>query len=357
MPKVAQSKPLVAPPPTGAIVETSGNWTITAAPDSPPPPPEPPRPTSELSYYAELAGVSNEEAARRIKEQEAFRPEFDRLTARLRREERGNFLSAELVHRPDWAFLLYFRRDPETTLARYTRNPRVQARQGGAYTQSELQAVTRPWVDRLSAERLFTGLGLNTAQGRIDVDMVVSEEKFRVIAAKRGWEPVPPTVFLRFPLAPVASAITEDAATGLRLFPQNDRLLGAVNMAALHGRIVLRDGCFFVDDSLPDGRPMLAYFPREVGLYRDAQGYLALRSRIVQATGRHLGRIGERFTWAGPIAASEDLPMVRELRARCGTAPLVRLSIPESQSILHARYPHLRHPVPLPQPPRPGLKQ
>jgi hypothetical protein len=65
---------------------------------------------------------------------------------------------------------------------------------------------------------------------------------------------------------------------------------------------------------------------------------------------RHLGRIGEVFSWAGPIAIREDAPMVRELRAKCGNAPLMHLSVAESQSLFHARYPR-REAVPPPPPP------
>jgi hypothetical protein len=358
LPTASVGKPTMpaVPPPAGAVREASGYWTIVAAPPSPPPPAEPPRPPSARTLYAEIAGVSNEEAERRRRAQEALRPEMVRLVETLRRREKGNFLEAELVHRPDWAFLLYFRREPERTLARYTRHPRFRAVRGGIYTQEELQALTRPWVERLQSERLVTGYGINLRLGRLDVDMVVSEAEFLRISAARGWGSLPATLHMTFAAEPVGPAVEEGAGEGVRLFPQDDRNLGIIHMAAFSGRIVLRDGCFRVEQGLPGGDAMLAYFPREVGLYRDAQGYLALRSRTGPQAGRHLGRIGERFTWAGPIAASEELPMVGELRRRCGNAPLMRFSVAEAESLLHARYPHLRTPVPPPPPPGPPAR-
>ena len=351
VPLMAQTEPAPstasAQPVAGAVTEPSGFWTVRSAPSSPVPPPQPrqPRPAGEAGFYAELAGVSNEEAQRRLAAQQALQGEMVRLMETLRAREAGNFLDAELVHRPDWQFLFYFRRAPEETLAKYTSHPRFAARQGGPYTESELRDVTQPWVDRLAAERLFTGYGLNTRLGRLDMHMVVSEAEFRRIAAARGWEPVPPTIRMEFTAAPAGPAVEASVAPGIRLFPQNDRDLGIIPMAGFYGRIELRDGCFYVGERL-------AYFPREVGLYRDPQGYLSLRNRAAGAPARHLGRIGEEFSWAGPLEPSENLPMVPELRQRCGAAPLVRLSIPEAVSLFHARYPHLRNPV-LPPPPPP----
>ena len=96
-----------------------------------------------------------------------------------------------------------------------------------------------------------------------------------------------------------------------------------------------------------------AYFPREVGLNVDPQGFLALRIRAREP--RHLGRIGETFSWAGPIGIGENAPMVKKLRDRCGTAPLMHLSIPESEPLMDARYRHLREPI-NPPPPPPGKR-
>lgn len=100
------------------------------------------------------------------------------------------------------------------------------------------------------------------------------------------------------------------------------------------GRIVIRDGCFFVIGH--DRSEKLAYFAREVGLGVDSQGYLALHRRTAERP--HLGRIGEMFTWSGPIAIDETAPMVTELRDQCGNAPLMHVGIPESRAIVNARY-------------------
>jgi hypothetical protein len=339
-----------APATSGVRVESSGFWTIEHAPPSPArPDARPAQGQNERTVYAELAGVSNVEAAKRLREQEALRPTAERLVRQLRTRERGNFTDVEIVHRPDWAYQLYFKRQPAKTLARYTSNPRFKAR-WSRYTSAELQKLAQPWLDRFNKERLTTGYGMSARRGTADIDMIVGEEEYGAIAARNGWERPPEFLNLKFDQAPEGVAVDASVANAIRVFPQANRNLGIINQAGFRGRIFLRDGCFMVDQPGAASGPSLAYFPREVGLYIDPQGYLALRTRAREPL--HFGRIGETFSWAGPIGVDEDSPMVPELRARCGKAPLMHLSIPESQSLFLARYPHLRDPmVPPPSPP------
>jgi hypothetical protein len=324
--------------------------TIEQAPASTPEPASP-RPVQSKTIYAEIAGVSNEEAQKRVEQQQAIRPEFERVARQLRLGEKGNYTDAELIHRPDWAYLFYFKRQPEQTLRKYSRNPRFKARPA-PYTEAELRELSKAWIARLSSERLFTGYGINTRHGQLDVDMVVSEEEFAAIAARNGWGATPDYLRFRFGKAPTGPAVDPSVASGIRIFPQSDRDLGLHHQAGFSGRIVLRDGCFKVITF--DGKEHLAYFPREAGLYRDPQGHLALRTRTDPA--RHLGRIGEEFSWAGPIAVAEDAPMVRELRAQCGTAPMMHVAIPESSAMFNARYGLPRNPPPPPPVPQQGRR-
>ncbi len=324
---------LTAAAPPNAEAGKSGSWTIRSAPASPARPSERPRGGNEQTFYAELAGVTNAEAATRLRAQERTRPEFERLLRRLRTSERGNFTDVELIHRPDWTYLIYFKHKPAATLAKYTKNPRFKAR-SARYTQAELERMSKPWIARLNAERLVTGYGMNARQGTADIDMVVSRGEYDAIARKRGWPALPDYINLKFGDAPDGGAVTDLARAGIRIFPQSDRNLGIINQAALGGRIVLRDGCFRVLGY--DGKEQLAYFAREVALGVDAGGYLSLQRRTPDRP--HLGRIGEMFTWAGPIAIDAKAPMVAELRRQCGNAPLMHVGVPESSAMFNARY-------------------
>ena len=134
--------------PTGAKIEASGFATIASVPASPFPdrlPPPDNRPKDERGYYAQLVGISDAEAANRLREQQASRPAFEKLLATLRRREAGNFTDARLIHKPDWAYVFYFKRDPQRTLAKYIKRPHFKAALA-RYSTAELQAIARPWV-------------------------------------------------------------------------------------------------------------------------------------------------------------------------------------------------------------------
>jgi hypothetical protein len=320
--------------PTGAKIEASSFATVEQVPSSPFPeqlPPPENRPTSEDGFYASMAGISEAEAKKRRAEQEAARPEFERLLSVLRKQEAGNFTAPRVVHEPDWAFVFYFKRDPDRTLAKYTSNPHFRAGQA-RYSREELQAIAKPWVERFGAHRLLGGHGSDDTFGEVRMDLVVSQAEFRDIAAREGWK-LPDAIKLEFSEGVAGSAVAPEVERLIRVFPQSDRALGATNMALLSGRITLRDGCFYVEGANQPSQ--LAYFAREVGLAPDEQGYLSLRTRGSKP--RHLGRVGEPFSWAGPIGIGEDAPMVAELRKRCGNAPLMHVRVPDSSRLFEVR--------------------
>ena len=341
-PEIAERKQTAAPPlpapapvPTGATLEPSGLATILRAP-SPAYPDQPPpaenRPTSEAGWYASSFGISIEEAETRRREQAATRPEMTRVLAQVRAREPGNFTAVRLVHEPDWAYVFYFKRDPQATLARYSRHPRLQAAQA-RYTQAELDAMARPWIERFAAQRLLGGHGSDPTYGEIRVDLVVSRAEFEAIAARDRWA-IPDAIKLAFAEPIEGPAVPATLARFVRLFPHGDRALGATHQAAIHGRILLRDGCLFVSRNAEPER--LAYFPRELGLALDEAGYLSLATRTA---GRQIrGRIGEEFVWAGPLGpVPEDAAGVRDLRRLCGSAPIEAVGMAESRHLFRVR--------------------
>ena len=320
--------------PAGAKIEPSGFASVAQVPTTPPPDKPPPsenRPKDERGFYAQMAGISDAEAAKRIAEQQKSRPLFEKLLATLRRREAGNFTDARLVHKPDWAYVLYFKRDPERTLAKYIRQSHFKAGQA-RYSTRELQEIAKPWVERFGQHRLLGGHGTDATYGEVRMDLVVSEAEFKTIAKREGWA-IPDAIKLEFSDGVSGAAVPPQFASMIRVFAQGDRALGATNQALLGGRIVLRDGCFYVRGPAKPDR--LAYFSREVALGLDEQNYLSLRTRSQKP--RHLGRVGEQFSWGGPIGISEDAPMVAQLRAGCGNAPLEHVGIPESSTLFHVR--------------------
>ncbi len=321
--------------PTGAKIEPSGFATIETASPAPvtPNPPATDRPKDERSYYARLANVSETEAAKRLAEQEKSRPQFERLLRTLRAREAGNFTDARMIHTPDWAYVFYFKRDPERTLARHTRYPHFKAGQA-RFSTAELDAIAKPWVTRFNAERLLTGFGTDATYGEVRMDLVVSEAEYKAIAARQGWGPLPEPIKLEFAKGAAGTPVAREVAPLVRIFPHSDRALGITNQALLGGRIVLRDGCLWVTGPAKPDR--LAYFPREFGLGVDGENYLAIVAR--DGSGKIVGRIGEEFNWGGPIGLAPDAPMVAELRAACGNAPIEHVGMLSSAAAFRSRY-------------------
>jgi hypothetical protein len=320
--------------PTGARVEPSGFASIATAPMTPARRPEPNRgPKDEPGFYAQLAGVSQAEATKRIDAQNAMRPEFERLLATLRAREPGNFTDARMFHKPDWGYEIYFKRDAASTLAKYTRNPRYKPATA-PYSQAELEAIAKPWTDRFTAQRLTSGWGTDDTYGTIDVMMDVTEAEYAEVAAREGWGSVPAPIKLSFAKPLPSPSVDPRVAPLVRVFAQNDRSTGIQLEALGGGRIYMRDGCLFTQTA-GDKTEKLAYFHRETGIGLDGQGYLALVDR---ATGKAKGRLGEMFSWGGPNEVSEASPMVKRLRAQCGNAPLFNVGNPESRNVFRTRY-------------------
>jgi hypothetical protein len=314
--------------PTGATIEPSGFATVERAPAVAYPDEPPPAETwpGETAWYARSHGLSVAEAQRRQREQQALRPEFERLIELLRVREPSNFTAPRVVHKPDWAYVLYVKRNPQRTLAKYTSHPRIKA--GLArYTEEELRTLAKPWVDRFIVHKLAGGWGSDATYGRAEIMMNVTEEEYRAIAARQGWGPVPDAVVLRFSGPLYHPRVEERATPFVRIFAQNSRSTTIQLEAGFSGRITLRDGCLYSGNAL-------AYFHRETGIGIDEQGYLAFTDRH---TGKSKGRIGEWFSWAGPNSISEDMPMVRELRQRCGKAPIENVGNPESAAQFRVR--------------------
>lgn len=181
---------------------------------------------------------------------------------------------------------------------------------------ARLQKVAKPWVERFTGDRLLGGYG--TGRGRVHMDMLVTKAEYLAIAARHGWGKLPPTFDLAFAGGVTGDPVPANVRPLVRIFAHDDRALGMTNQALLGGRIMLRDGCLYVTGG---GKPdRLAFFPREFGLTLDPKGQLAIRSRL--SGGKIIGRVGEEFSWGGPIGIHEKAPMVRELRAKCGNAPI-----------------------------------
>lgn len=216
----------------------------------------------------------------------------------------------------------------------------------------ELKILTSPpadakeigiiWLARLKDRDALLGYGLagKGPDGAVElIDTGLTEPEFKAWAAEHKWA-VPRHIRWTFvpelSLPPVRAAVKRD----IRIWPASTARTGAQHQALFHGRIELRDGCFFVGEF---GKPAdrLAWFHAEVGLDRDDAGYLILRDRVA---GQTLARIGEELSWGGPASALIDEKSKNALRTACGPADVYIVGTPQSTERFLAQYPHLKQP-------------
>lgn len=323
--------------PTGAKIERSGYATILRAPS----PdyrklvrPVPRGPQSAAELYAQEQGIPLAAAEKQVAEQDAMFSEYNRLAALLQQQESDNYLGAELVHGPNWHYRLFFRRDPEATLHRYTSNPRFRAARGGPYTAEELKRIVDPWAKRLSKAGLATHWAVDATGGTAEFYVGVTEAEYRRIAQREGWGDPPTAIRMQFAKSIAGAPVDPRVSRFIRSFASDTRATGIQLEAGFSGKIVLRDGCLRVEDAKGQLGP-LAYFHRETGLGIDPQGYLGL---IDRRSGEFKGRIGEMFVWAGPNAFRENMPGLAELKARCGDGPVRHVGNPESKARMDVKY-------------------
>lgn len=322
------------PVPPGAKIEPSGFLSIAkVAPTPAKAVKRPVQPGGEAGWYARERNISEQEAQRRIAEQQALLPVFERLQARLRAKEPDNYTDARMIHDPDWAYVLYFKHNPAETLAKYSVNRRFKAAQA-PYSTAELQAMMKPWIERFTAAGILRGVGTDATYGTAEMMLAVSRSEFAELMKRHGWGQVPEPIKLSLAGELVAPATDPRVERYFRAFA-NEPYATVMQLEALGtGRIFMKDGCLFVAGFKEAGRS-LAYFHRETGVGLDQDGYLAL---IDRRTGKATGRIGERFAWGAPNAIPKDDPGVARLKARCGNLPVESVGNPESEAVFNARY-------------------
>ncbi len=322
------------PVPKGARVSASGFATIRVAPPSPTADVRSQRPTynGPIEFYAQEEGLTIAEARKRMSEQMAFQPVFERLEERLRRLEPDNYVSARINHKPDWHYVLFFKRDPEATLRRYSVNPRFKVARA-AYTEAELKALAAPWLERFAKAGIADVYGTDPIAGTASMTIPITLAAYREIAARNGWGEVPAAIKLHFAQDHQVPRVDPRVAPWLRGFASASRATTLQMERGEGGRVVLDNGCLRFEGKGKVKGPLVV-FRRETGIGLDAQGYLAI---IDRGSGKPKGRIGELWVWAGPNP-DKEFDGLEELKAACGDGPVVNVGNPQSEARFEARY-------------------
>lgn len=246
------------------------------------------------------------------------------LLRRIKREQMGNFGGIEWRWREgaqnsglgELTGIVYFLRNPERTLVAYTSSPLFRAAQAD-FARSDQDAVTRRWAETIGRD-VASERFANMQVPALDVALPRAEFEQRVQA--EGWR-IPANLRVRLnPRAePDLPAVAGDIKPLIRAFPQERRLGGPVPDIATYDAVVLRDGCFFIDAS-GENDPLVE-FPLSIGVYRDAEGYLAFRSRYADDK-RRLGRVGSRLQ----LGYRAERLAPPELARACGARTMVTIS-------------------------------
>lgn len=317
--RAAAPVPLSAGPslPVHVTIEGAGYATLLSAPSSPSAP-----------LAAQSRKIPEDDDRSRNPDRAAVQA-AQALDRRLRVAEAGNYVGIRVVRDPRPRIAFQFRQNASAALARHSRDPRFTTREGGV-PAAELQPIFDEWFPLFVEQRLLGGGSVQEFDGEVVFDMTIDEAGFRAIAAKERWT-LPGQLRLNFGPPPNPRSIDPALASLVRVFPRSDRLPGAVNQAALRGRIILRDGCFRLADHRESEEP-LVLFDRDAELIRAPDNFMVLRDGTTT-------RIGETVVWAGPRAANEADAGVKALRDRCGGGQIIPVGAPISAANFPPRNP------------------
>lgn len=314
--------------PTAATLGPSGYATISAAPPTPFPETVPddalrniPGP---IEQFALANGISLEEAANAINGPPELHAEMQRIAPLLRANEAGTFVDFVMVRDPAVRMEVWFTRDAETTLSRYTDNPLFVPRNGGL-TPGNAQLLANVWIERAREFPVIQLIGSNSVQGRVELGIGIEEHEFRALAAREGWE-LGPRLDITF-ASPRPNPFADPAAQPfVRAFPR-ENTEASIRLTALSlGTIILQDGCFRVQ--LRNGETPLALFGYDNQLGFDDEGYMVIQRPSGDPLERY--RVGEPGAWGGPAQVLEDSEDVLALRQACGGDEIVNVTDPQS---------------------------
>lgn len=321
---IASSQPesVRAAHPIGAVIGPAGHATIRDAPPAPFTPSEPGTPPpltpEQLAAHAQFR--------RSADFQNAVMEEVQALADRLRTAERGNFVDLYFENEGEPHVVFRFLRDPEATLARYTRHRSFRAARA-RFTDAELRAAADFMLSTFRDDRVVQSVGIGNRNNRAEVEISVTEPEFRALVARKSVR-IPDAVELHFRATEPAAAVNAPLAPGIaslvRIFPRNDRPFGPLHAINSRARVILDDGCFRISGG--DHDKALVLFPLGAQLFIDRDNYLAYGSD--EAPG--YARVGEELVFPGTISEVSAPELVGPIHAACGTARVVAITAMQS---------------------------
>lgn len=244
---------------------------------------------------------------------------------------------------PDYALLIKHAAPP---------NLRHHGREATSPLPSNAKQIGDEWLARLRQRGALLGHGLagKSPDGPVNmIDTGLTGKEFDSWTQENGWA-VPTHITWSFVPALALPPVSDAAKDAIRVWPASTARTGAQHEALFHGRVELRDGCFFVGESGWEANK-LAWFHAEMALDKDSSGYFTLRNRV---NGQTLARLGEEMNWGGPASADIDEKTKSAVIDACGNHVIYVVGSPESSERFLTEHPHLRRPQLPPPPPPPS---
>ena len=250
-------------------------------------------PSPEARMYAKDYGVSLEEAARRLRLQNAL----PRLEPELREKEADTFAGLWVQHRPEFQIVVSFTRNGEKTIQLYIEGEPhadlVEVRNGASATLEELGAAQAEAHRVADALDIPTESDINVIKNRAEL-YVPDRTKFDAALREADME-LPDHVVVLGPAGSSRPDETSSSHPGI-FFPRQIWGSGGGPAALIGGRLVLDDrGCLRIAyayervtyDSVP-------VWPGDFGLNTEDN-----EVRVLDRKGRVVGRVGEKIKLGG----------------------------------------------------------
>jgi hypothetical protein len=331
---------IAASPAAPAAQSDPGSYpTIESAPPAdygaaPPLPDQ--RPRDERSWYAQSYGVSEAEAQRRLRLQQQIADEIGRIRPRLEAEQRGNYADLWMEHSPEFRMVVAFVREPEATLRRYTANPLFVARRV-EHSLAELERGAAEASAQLRRIGVPAGGGAEVIENRVRIEVAIDQSEADALVASRRVRLAPFVRLVGHDSLDPAEPVSADARRFVRVLPLARHRTGAETSELNVGTIVLRDGCFRLDQ--PGEDDPLASFGAETGAKLDSSGAPILYQRGRGGYEGDPARVGERMVLGGGAGREIDDPAVlAPVHAACGPGKVVHVGNPRSYAAFRSRH-------------------
>lgn len=312
--------------PFRAKIEQTGFATILSAQPATFQPQQPPAPEPRTAAQ----NAADADFQRIADYQNSVADEAMALAERLRREERGNFVTNHYDNEGELGVVFEFLRDGPQTLRRYSDNPTFRG-ETVRWSREELRAAADFMWETFREDRVVQSTGIGTQQ--VTAQINVSEAEFAALVKRKGVtlpEPVK-LVFGAAPVVPLANpprpaakdrAVPTGIAPYLRIFPRHDRRAGVLNAMLSRVTVVLKDGCF----RAADRGDALVLFPLGAQLFVDSENYLAF------GTGEqpYYARVGEAVAFMGSVNEVTTPELVDPIHAACGPGKVIKVEGLES---------------------------